>query len=169
MGDLSRDLAEKKGMTIEEFNRWGETHPERDDLIDDYQKKLGKEQDGFVIDGRLSFYFIPDSVKIFIDADNNVRAQRRLQNPKSTESYGSLEEALRNVLERDDMDRKRYLAKYGIDPYDKSHYDLVIDSSDILPDKIVDRIVLFISDFCYPETATHIETTTHFLDHPRLP
>ena len=43
----------------------------------------------FIIDGRLSFYFIPHSIKIYIDAKTNVRAQRRFQDPRSTEKYDS--------------------------------------------------------------------------------
>ncbi|PIO04797.1 hypothetical protein COT47_07485 [Candidatus Woesearchaeota archaeon CG08_land_8_20_14_0_20_43_7] len=147
MGDLSREIAQKKGMTIEQFNEWGKTNKERDDAVDDYQKELGATKDDFIIDGRLSFYFIPTSVKIYIDANTTVRAKRIFDDPRGTEHYADLEEALLSIIQRDETDRKRYLERYGVDPYDHSNYELIIDSTDILPERIVADILGYLDDF----------------------
>jgi len=141
MGDLSREIAEKKGMTIEEFNEWGENNPERDQIIDDHQKYLGKEKTNMVIDGRLSFHFIPHSFKIYIDATKEIRAKRRLQDKKNSEVYKNLNEAIEKIKSRDEKDKKRYLERYGLNPFDHTHYDLVIDSSDKLPEVIIKKII----------------------------
>ena len=156
IGDLSRIIAEKKGMTIEEFNAWGITHPERDKMVDEYQVTLGRSEDDFIIDGRLSFHFIPQSIKIYIDADPIVRARRRLQDPRKTEQYASLEEAIGKIKTRDEMDRKRYVERYHLDPFDSSFYDIVIDSSKTLPEKIIDMIVAFLHKSKIPCEDTHI-------------
>ena len=42
IGQIRRDAAKKKGMTLAEYNKYGEAHPETDIEVDDYQKNLGK-------------------------------------------------------------------------------------------------------------------------------
>src|SRR3989338_8656535 len=67
MGDLRGEVALKHGMNIDELNKLGEKKRWTDKEIDDYQRRLGKTQDNFIIDGRLSWYFIPKSIKIFLN------------------------------------------------------------------------------------------------------
>ncbi|HTW96183.1 MAG TPA: AAA family ATPase, partial [Candidatus Methylomirabilis sp.] len=76
MGGISREKAREHGMTLEEYNKWGETDPRRDREIDDYQKKLGETQDNFIIEGRTSWHFIPQSFKIFLDISFEEGAKR---------------------------------------------------------------------------------------------
>jgi len=40
MGKVRRELARAKGMTIVELNKYGETHPETDTEIDEFQKNF---------------------------------------------------------------------------------------------------------------------------------
>ena len=44
-------------------------------------------------------------------------------------------------LERQVVERSRYLALYGIDLADLSIYDLILDSGKLAPDELADRIV----------------------------
>jgi cytidylate kinase len=56
IGALRREAARAKGMTLEEYNRWGEKSDETDRDVDAFQEKLGKEKDNLVITGRTSFH-----------------------------------------------------------------------------------------------------------------
>src|SRR3989338_515710 len=76
IGDLRGKMAMDRGMTIEEFNALGEKEAWTDKEADEYQVALAKREDNFIIDGRVSFYFIPQSFKIFLTVDPDVAAAR---------------------------------------------------------------------------------------------
>ncbi|MFC1691785.1 (d)CMP kinase [Nanoarchaeota archaeon] len=141
IGDLRRKMAEERGMDIYEFNKLGEKEAFTDKEADDYQTELGKKEDGFVIDGRLSFHFIPHSKKIFLDADLKTRAERIMKDSREKESFDSVESAMAKLEEREESDKKRYKQYYDLDPFDKSLYDIVIDTSKLTPEQIVDEIL----------------------------
>ena len=47
MGGLRREAARKRGLTIEEYNKLGETDPSTDLEVDRYQEELGKKENNF--------------------------------------------------------------------------------------------------------------------------
>ena len=65
IGTLRGKMAEERGMTIDEFNTLGESEDFTDKEVDEYQKKLGKNTEKLIIDGRLSWYFIPNFKNVF--------------------------------------------------------------------------------------------------------
>lgn len=143
VGDLRGKMALERGMTIDELNKLGEKDAFTDKDADDYQKELGKKEDNFIIDGRLSFYFIPHSFKIFLRVDENVAAERIFRAPKRPDetqykNVGKLLDALRNRVE---SDKKRYKKYYGIDHTDLKQYDLVINTSHLAPEQIIEKII----------------------------
>ena len=141
MGDLRRKMATDMGLTLAEFNKLGETKEFTDKDVDEYQRVLGAKEDDFVIDGRLSFHFIPQSVKIFLDAEENERARRIFNDERVTEKFSSLEQAKREIANRQKSDMTRYSRYYGVDCLDKKQYDHVIDTTDLTPEQVVDRIL----------------------------
>ena len=149
-GDFMRQLATEKSLNLEEFSKIAQKDPSIDKQLDDRQVKLGKEENNFIIDGRLSFHFIPNSIKIFIDAKLKIRAQRILEdiqnNVRNTENAKTLQEQIDSIKKREDSERLRYKQYYNLDPYDKSHYDLVIDSSDIDAEEIASKIITLINE-----------------------
>jgi len=147
MGDMRRMLASKRGMSLGEFNKFGETDPITDTEVDEFQKKMGEAEDNFVVDGRTSFHFIPHAIKIYLDADLKVRAQRELKLHKMVEKYRNLDDAIRGIEERDISDVKRYKKYYNLDVADKKHYDLIIDTTEITVEETVKRIMDFINNY----------------------
>jgi|SRR3989344_2057766 len=146
MGGIRRELAKKHGMTLEDYNTLGESDPSTDTEVDEYQKKLGKTSDNFVIQGRTSFKFIPHSFKIYLDVTDEVAVRRIWQdiqkNPDArNEASTSLADVRKNVKKRMASDKKRYMKYYGFDCYDTKHYDLVIDTTEKMPDEVVEEIV----------------------------
>lgn len=131
MGDLRRKMALEKGMTIDELNKLGEKEAWTDKDADNYQKKLGEKEDNFIIDGRLSWFFIPKSVKILVKSDLK-RASKRifLAKRSSEKAYKNSIEVLREMKGRIRSDVKRYRKYYGInDVYGIKNYDIIIDTS----------------------------------------
>ena len=147
IGEIRRKLAAKHGMTLQEYNKLGETDPSTDIDIDKYQEKLGKTKDNFVIQGRTSFKFIPHSLKVYLDVDFDEGAHRVWQSLKENPTarneghVPTLAECRKNVRERIASDKKRYEKYYHLDVYDKRHYDLVIDTTKKTPERVADEIM----------------------------
>lgn len=135
VGGLRAKLAHERGVTIDELNAIGETDKTTDTTVDDEQRRMGVEKDQFIIEGRLSWYFIPQSIKIFFTCDplegaKRVFYARQTSNDRSDEPvYASAEEAGRAIADRMASDARRYAKWYGVDYLDLSHYDLVIDTT----------------------------------------
>jgi cytidylate kinase len=148
VGALRGKMALDRGITLDELNRIGEDDGTTDASVDDYQKELGKTEDNFVIEGRLSWHFIPQSFKVFLDCDPH-EAARRIFNARRTESgredepqYASEEEVAREIKVRIASDARRYRKYYDVDALDRSVYDLVLDTTGSAgPDAIVEQIL----------------------------
>jgi cytidylate kinase len=142
VGDIRGGMARERGMTIDQLNALGEKEPWTDRDVDEYQKRLGESGKSLVIDGRLSFHFIPRSFKVFLTVDEPAGAARIRGDERSDEktggSPGSVSAALR---ERIASDRRRYLKYYGVDFTEKTNYDLVIDTTGMPPAAVVEKIL----------------------------
>ena len=146
IGDLRGKMAKERGMTIDELNRIGESEAFTDKEVDDYQTALGTSNESFVIDGRLSWYFIPHSFKLFLDVNPDTAAMRIFQSSRAGErkdeqGYFSAEEVKKFIDARVASDVRRYQKYYSVDFADLSHYNLVIDSTNTSPEKIVEQIL----------------------------
>ncbi len=141
IGSLRGKMALERGITIDELNTLGETNAITDTSVDDYQRELGKKENAFVIEGRLSWHFIPHSYKIFLDCEPHEAARRIFetrQKMSDTDTasdrrdeplYESVLEAEREISNRISSDDRRYVKYYGVNYRDTSHYDLVIDTT----------------------------------------
>lgn len=144
-GDLRRQLASERGMTIEEFNKLGEKDPDTDRLADEKLAELAKE-DKIVVDGRLGWKFIPASFKVFLKIDEQVAAERILKDHlagkrRSERELKTANDVLDEIAERTRSDVARYKRWYSIDYRDPKHYDFVIDTTKLTPEQIVDEIL----------------------------
>lgn len=152
-GQIARRLSEeKKFSSFVEANKYAEKDTSIDNEIDGFQRDLGKNKDNFVIEGRLGFYFIPDSIKIFLKCSDKTGAQRIIKGLREKEQnriMENLKDDEQSILEsmklRRESENKRYTSLYGIKQDDESNFDLVIDTSDISPEEVCDRILLFIN------------------------
>ncbi len=141
IGDFMRELAEEKGMTLEEFSKQAEKSVDIDKKLDEKSKKLGSEENNFVMDTRLGFHFIPNSFKIRLIVDSKIGAERIFKDSRRGESFESVEEAKEKIEKRIASERKRYAEYYNIDIDDENNFDLVIDTSDKNPEEIVGEII----------------------------
>lgn len=142
MGDFTRMLAKKKGLSILEFSRLQEKDRTVDIDIDRLQRELGKKDDNFIIDSRLGFHFIPHAdLKVFLDAELETRAKRILKDNRKDEKAGSLKKTVQSMKRREKSEKMRYKKYYGLDPWNKRHYGMVIDTTDLGVEEIAKIVI----------------------------
>ena len=156
MGGLRREAAKKRGLSLEEYNKLGEEDPKTDTEVDEYQKELGKTQDNFIIEGRTSWYFIPKSLKIYLDVSLDEGARRvflslKAKNEKNErdernegKNLESLEDVKNSIVKRIKSDTKRYKKYYNIDVNDVSHYDYYLDTTNFNQKEVYSQVFEFV-------------------------
>ncbi|HCJ52535.1 MAG: hypothetical protein A2898_00900 [Candidatus Kerfeldbacteria bacterium RIFCSPLOWO2_01_FULL_48_11] len=151
IGEMRREMARKKGMTLAEFNAWSETNSEGDKGFDEYIEKIGKERDNIVLESRTAFHFIPHSLKIFLEVSDEEGARRiwgaiQQQKQKRNEAPGlnNYEDVLSSVKKRLQSDTKRYQQYYGLNIFEPSHYDLYLDATTLSPEIEFNQVLKFV-------------------------
>jgi len=140
-GDMQREIAKEKGMSINELSELEKNDPKIDLEIDNRAKLLGEREDNFIFDSRLASFFIPDSLKIYLKTDIDERVRRRLLQKRDTESFSNPDKARLAILERDENDRSRWLKLYGFDYMLEDNYDIIIDTTSISIKETADLII----------------------------
>lgn len=130
-GDLFREIAKERGLSIEAINLTAEAQKEIDYAVDEKLKSMSAES-GLVIDSRLAFHWIPTSFKVFLSLDPDTAAERIYNHitteGRTSQTAQSVEEVRANIDIRIVSERKRYHDLYQLDPTDPKHFDLVIDT-----------------------------------------
>jgi len=124
MGDIFRKCANERCMSLEEFGQIAKCNEKIDREIDEMQKKIAREKDNILIEGRLSGFLVDADLKIWLKAPLEVRAERIAKR-----ECKSIARAMEETCEREECERERYLKYYDLDIKDLSVYDIVIDSS----------------------------------------
>tara|TARA_Y100000310_G_scaffold337750_1_gene425643 strand:+ start:163 stop:726 length:564 start_codon:yes stop_codon:yes gene_type:complete len=145
IGDLMREMAKERGISLLELGKIAEKDKSIDKELDEKQIKLGIEKKNFIIDGRLTAYFIPQAdVKIFLDATDNVRAERIWGAKRKSEGNLTLRQTVENLKKRERSERKRYKDYYKVDYSDPKLYDLIINTSEITVGEVVKQILALV-------------------------
>ena len=141
IGDLMRQMAKERNISLLELGKAAEKDKSIDKELDERQIKLGKGENNFVIDGRLTAHFIPNAdIKVFLECEDRVRAERILKDERKDEKSKDMNGVISKIRERESSERKRYKQYYGIDYYDEEMYNLVIDTTKLNVKEVVDRI-----------------------------
>lgn len=142
-----RDMAAERGQTVLELSRDAEGDPSVDLEIDRRTARLGADRDGFVMDSRLAWHFIPHSIKVFLDVSGEEAARRIFNARRATEMENvDMDATLRSTMARLASEVSRYRHYYGIDYLDPSNYDLVVDTTGLDVADVVERIVALLPD-----------------------
>jgi cytidylate kinase len=137
-GGIQRQLAAARGINTLELNRLAEADPSIDQQIDDYLRAL---PDGpLVVESRMAWHFVPGTYRIFLYILPAAAAGRILGASRSDESYRHMDEAIARLQERRESEIGRFQKYYGVDISNLRNYDLVIDSTHVGIDRIVDAI-----------------------------
>ncbi|MDW7727825.1 MAG: AAA family ATPase [Candidatus Methanoperedens sp.] len=140
VGDIFRKMAEDRCMSLEEFGVLASSNDVIDRKLDEAQKKIAKEKDNIILEGRLSGFLVDADLKIWLKASLETRAER-IANRENKDLSSALDE----TSKRSRCEAGRYLDYYNIDVSDLSVYDLVIDSGKWNPDEITEIVAKAVS------------------------
>jgi cytidylate kinase len=117
------------------------------------QRQMGKRK-GVVMDGRdIGTNVFPNAeLKLFMTADNDVRAQRRHDELTSKGQYFTIEEIKQNLLQRDydDSHRKE-------NPLTQAKDAIVLDNTDLSKEEQLEFVLKLIEDtYLAPEKHKHL-------------
>jgi cytidylate kinase len=131
-GEMFRELARERGMTLAEFGALAEKDVSIDAMIDARQKEVAAGRDRIVAEGRLSGWMVEDAdLKIWLHAPIACRAKR------IAERDGTDEHTARDMaIQREECEYTRYLHYYSIDIRDLSRYDIVLNSEHWNPEAL---------------------------------
>lgn len=141
-GEYARKLAKDMGLDITSFNAFLNEHPEIDLQIEKSASEYAKDHDNFIIDARLGWYAVPESFKVYLRVDIDVAAQRAFNDlkRKGTENFNTIEEQKEDMQKRFNMENERYWKLYHVRKDDMSNYDLVVDTTNITPEEVAEKI-----------------------------
>ena len=138
-GSVFRALAIERGLTLAEFAAIAEVDDQIDRELDERLTERAMAGD-VLLESRLAGWLATRAgvraTRIWVDCDEVERA-RRVGGRDGHDAH----EALATTRAREATERARYLEYYGIDLADRSVYDLVLDSTDAPPDKLVAEVV----------------------------
>jgi cytidylate kinase len=149
-GQIFRNLAVERGISLEELAESLEHDQEAEREIDRRLVAAGIA-DNVLIEGRTIGWIFPNeipAVRIWLLCDLSERLRRvraREHHPRSAE----------NLLRREASDNRRYLELYGIEEENFSPFGLVIDTTRMSVDEVVDQIESFVRERV-PDTAQAI-------------
>ena len=136
MGDVFRKLASDRCMSLGEFGTLAKCNDEIDRKLDEEQKKIAKQKDNIILEGRLSGFLVDADLKVWLKAPLEIRAARIAEREGKP-----VNSAMKETSEREECERVRYLNYYNIDIRDLSVYDIVIDSTKLDPEEICEIVI----------------------------
>ncbi|MDR2456434.1 MAG: cytidylate kinase family protein [Deltaproteobacteria bacterium] len=143
-GEIHRNLANRMGLDTLALNKLMSGDSSYDRAIDDEVKRIASEcrDAALIFDSRLAWHFVECSVKLFTTVDPVVAAQRVFKAPRGDEErYADIDDALANLKLRARLERDRFKGIYGVDYYDYSNFDLIVDTTWLEPELLVSLIV----------------------------
>ncbi len=144
IGAIKRKLAQEMGITISEFNQMGHDNPEfqheHDLKYETYQQNLPLESK-IILESRLGFYNQPDGFNVYLTLDRHIAAQRIFEHQREEDASESLEHVYETTQQRDREDRDAYIEFYGVDMGDMTKYDLVVDTGELTPEQVTEKIL----------------------------
>jgi len=152
MGQIFRDIAKKRELTLVEYLKLGETDPNVDKEVDDHLLGLAKESNDFVIESRTAWHLIPQSLKIYLQVAEEEGAKRifkqiRKDNSRNEDKkVDTVESVLASNRRRKKTDDLRYKKYYGINIRDPKNYDLVLDTTELTREEVFKKTIAFIKE-----------------------
>ena len=153
IGKSFRELAQKRGMTVEELNKKaesesGETDKGIDGFVEELGKKIAQENDPdtvYIIGSRLAWFTIPESFKIRLTINDEFAGKRVFNDSTRGEEdrYKTLEDAIEATRSRKKSEIERYISIYGkkCDISNNQNFDLIINTELVTQEDVAKTIV----------------------------
>ncbi len=150
-GGIRRLKAKVMGLTLTEYNKLGENDPRTDLGVDQYLEKMSKKYPNCLIESRTAWYFIPNSIKIYLDVEEKIGAKRVFMELQKR-NHRNEDKNLRTVKDvwlshhrRKLGDIKRYRKYYKIkNVFAKKNYDFVLNTSKLTRQQVSDKVYRYI-------------------------
>jgi len=140
-GQAFRDLAQEKDMSLKQFTRYVENHPEIDLELDDKIIDVASKGD-VIIDSQLSGFLLRDlaDFKILFTCPIEIRIKRMADRDNS-----SVEEKMNETVAREKSELKRFKKLYNINlensEKNRQIFDLIIDTETLSAHEVVEKII----------------------------
>jgi len=139
-GQLFRELAAARGLTLEAFGKLALQDSSIDRALDERTVEAARRATGpLVIEGRLAAQMLLRAgiaaFKAYLQASLEVRVSRIIEREEA-----DAHAVRREIQEREAVEQQRYRAWYGIDLTDLSIYDLVIVTDRLSAPEVVTAI-----------------------------
>ncbi len=140
-GQAFRDLAKERGMSLQNFTRYVEDHPDIDKKLDEKIIKIA-EKDNILIDSQLSGHILRNvaDFKIHLTCSLETRVRRIAERDQASYELKMKETQIRELSELE-----RFKKLYGIHLDDLEEisriHDLVLDTEGLSIDDIVELII----------------------------
>jgi cytidylate kinase len=123
-GVIFRELAKKRGLTLEEFSIVAEEEENIDRELD-ASLKTAAMKGNVLLDGQLAGWMAGDyaDFKILLTASLDTRVKRIAERDDVSFKHARLE-----TLNREASEKERYLEFYGVNISDQSIYDLILNT-----------------------------------------
>ncbi len=140
VGQIFRQMAQERGVDLATFGRLAEADDSIDRDLDARTLDIARQREDVVLEGRLTGALLRGSdvraFKVYVHASLEVRAER-IAGRESKD----VRVVMREMDARERSEATRYMSYYGVDPNDRSIYDLWVDSSERTPEQLADEIV----------------------------
>ena len=140
-GQAQRQIAQKMGITTIELNRLALTDKTIDEQIDSVFKNPPWGDNPCVVDSRLAFHFLPNSFKVCLRVSPDEAAKRVFFANRSNEKYKSIDEALKYLNKRRQLEQAHFLKNYQLEIEQDNLFDLIIDTTNLTPEQICQQII----------------------------
>ena len=131
-GQIMRQEAEKRNISIYEFELLCKNDPQFDTFLDEKIEEIGKTKDDFIVEGRLAWYFINKGIKIKLTCSQSTIIERIAE--RENISYNEAEEKTR---QRQQNYVQRYAQLYPqiTFPPKNEVFDIIHDTTNSTPEK----------------------------------
>ena len=143
-GNAQREIAARRGVTTLELNHLADTDPSIDEEIDGIFKKFNAVPNkNFIIDSRMAFFFVPNSIKIKLNVDVAVAGERIFNDSTRTgeKKYASVQESVNALRERRASEVARFKKIYHVDIDNDENFDYVLDTTHHTPAEVAHLII----------------------------
>jgi len=140
-----------KNLPFEDWYASLADDPKIDLQVDQMIADAAKERDNLILEGKVAFMASSHGKKklnIFIAVDKNEGARRIFEQKLKNASergeekiYHHINQAINEIEQRLNVEKERYISLYGIDITDMNHYQFFINSTNLTPEQVVEKIL----------------------------
>ncbi len=125
-GLIFREMAKKRGLTLEQLSILAENDPSIDKEIDQRTLDIANEEEDIIVDAQLAGWLLKDKAKLSICISASL--EKRIERIAKRENR-SIDEVKLETLTREKSEKNRYEVLYSYDINDLTIYDIVINTN----------------------------------------